>query len=106
MRLDDRIQLQKIVVSKDDAQNLVETKVFGLINKCKIFPNTKASTIKCNDGQDRVYSYEVVMRKPKSKDDLPRENDIAHVTKSDGTINTEKVVLGFVTLRNWVKVWL
>ncbi len=106
MRLDDRIQLQKVNVTKDENLNRVVTKVFDLIKKCKILPNTKASTIKCNDGESRVYSYEVVMRKPKSKDEIPHENDIVRIKKNDGTIEAECLVLGFVTLRNWVKIWL
>lgn len=106
MRLDDRIQLQKTTITKDEQLNRIVTKDFELTNKCKILPNTAASTIKCNDGQSRVYSYEVIMRKPKSIDDIPRENDVVRISKNDGTINAECVVLGFVTLRNWVKLWL
>lgn len=106
MRLDDSIELQKTIVMRDEQLNPIVTKDFELISKCKILPNTKASTIKCNDGQNRVYSFEVVMRKPKSNDKIPRENDIVRISKNDGTINAECVVLGFVTLRNWVKVWL
>lgn len=74
--------------------------------KCKILPNSSASKVTSNDGKDYIYSYEVFMRKPKQLTLLPIENDLVHITKKDGTIDKDCRCIGFVTLRNWVKLWL
>ena len=44
------------------------------------------------------------MRKPKTN--IPKENDMIHFVKKDGTIDKICRVSGFVTLRNWMKIWV
>lgn len=90
----------------DDELNPVERNEWTQLFKCKILPNSSASKVTGNDGIDYSYSYEVFMRKPKQLAFLPRENDFVHIRKKDGTIDKECRCIGFVTLRNWVKLWL
>lgn len=90
----------------DEDLNPVEYTEWQMEYKCKILPNTSARKIKGNDGADYVYSYEVFMRKPKQAAFIPRENSIVHITKKDGTIDRDCRCIGFVTLRNWLKLWV
>lgn len=104
MNLSDRIELKIVSFGLDENLNEIETVSWVTLGKCLITPNTAARLTKGNDGKDYIYSYEVIMRKPKS--DIPRENDIIHIVKKDGTIDKECRVQGFVTLRNWLKIWV
>ncbi len=76
--------------------------------KCLIFPNTSARLVSLNDGQQYVYSYEIIAPLSKSKYNiLPHEGDKVMITKKDGTINKEMEVKGFTTYkRRYLKLWL
>lgn len=106
MKLDDSIQLQKRIDGTDEQLNPTETTEWLEVGKCKIIPNNSAAKISGHDGHDYSYSYTIFLRKPKSNDNIPRENDLVHITKKDGTIDKDIRVIGFVTLRNWLKLWL
>lgn len=105
MRLDDSIEILVVNSGYDDNLDPVETQEWVSLGKCIITPNTSAKKIKTNDGEEYIYSYLMVMRIPKSKI-IPKDNDIIHIIKKDGTIDKECKVSGFVTLRNWVKIWV
>ena len=104
MNLPDTIQLELIEAKLDTKLDVVETAKWVNIGKCLIMPNTSARLIKANNTEGYVYSYEVIMRKHKVY--LPKEGDRIHITKKDGTIDKTCEVTGFVTLRNWVKIWV
>ncbi len=131
MNLSDRIFLRRAdiwydseLAPREDASTLVTTDsesvtdgsgtplsdhagaVWADLGKCVITPNSSAAKTRGNDGRDYIYAYEVYMRKPKDAGLIPRDNDIVRITKSDGSIDRECRVAGFVTLRNWVKLWL
>lgn len=106
MNLSDKIQLIRIAITEDERLNPIETKVVVNLGKCAIVQNSSAAKVKSNDGKDYVYSYVVYLRKPKQHADIPKENDIIHMTKKDGTIDKECRVIGFVTLKNWLKIWV
>lgn len=106
MRLDDKISIKKVVSSFDDELNPIVTEQVYDLGKCCITPNSSAQKIKGNDGSDYVYFYLIIMRKPKDNALIPREGDMVHITKKDGTIDRDCKVAGFVTLRNWLKIWL
>ena len=104
MNLSDRIEVKVTTVSLDDNLNEVCRTEWIDLGKCFITPNSSASRTRGNDGKDYIYSYEIIMRKPKTY--IPKENDIIHIAKKDRTIDKECRVNGFVTLRNWMKIWV
>ena len=104
MRLADKIEIQVVEVGFDEELNPTETTKWKSLGKCSISPNNAARVTKTNDGTSYIYSYEIIMRKPKTN--MPKENDVIHIVKSDNTIDAECRVVGFVTLRNWLKLWV
>ena len=76
--------------------------------KCIILPNQQAKTITLVNGGVYTYSYEVYLPLNKKKYPLiPREGDVVKIYKKDGTIESEKEVKGFVTLKKrYLKLWL
>lgn len=106
MNLSDRIRVTVIANATDEDLNPIERTEQQQEFKCKIIPNSSAKKVTGNDGLDYVYSYEVYMRMPKDKNLIPRENQVVHITKKDGTIDRDSRCIGFVTLRNWVRLWL
>lgn len=104
MNLSDKIQLETNVVFVNEKLNEVNITKWIDLGKCLIMPNTSAAKIKGNDGKDFIYSYEVIMRKPKEY--IPKENDMVHIIKKDRTIDKICRVSGFVTLKNWLKIWV
>lgn len=106
MRLEDRIELQKRIVTYNEKLDAFEKVTWVTLGKCVIIQNSSAQKIKGNDGELYAYSYIVYLRKPKDANNIPRENDIVHITKKDGTIDTKAKVAGFRTLRNWLELWL
>ena len=106
MRLDDKISISKLITGFDDELNPTCEQKWIEIGKCCITPNSSAQKVKGADGQEYVYSYLILLRRPKDKALIPREGDMVHITKKDGTIDKDCRVTGFVTLRNWIKLWL
>lgn len=106
MRLDDRIELQKRVVTYNETLDASEKVSWITLGKCVIVQNSSAKKIKGNDGELYTYSYIVYLKKPKDVHDIPRENDMVHIVKKDGTIDVKIKVAGFRTLRNWLELWL
>lgn len=106
MRLDDKIILERVVVGQDKQLNPTETIQQIDLGKCIITPNSSAAKIKGNDGSGYVYSYLVIMRKPKDITLIPQANEKVRITKKDGSIDMMCRVSGFVTLRRWLKIWL
>lgn len=106
MRLEDRIELQKRQLAYNETLDALEQIEWVPLGKCVIVQNSSAKKIKGNDGELYTYSYIVYLRKPKDINNIPRENDIVHIMKKDGTIDERKKVAGFRTLRNWLELWL
>ena len=106
MNLSDNIWLQKATTIYDDNLNAHEQTETTYLGKCVIVQNSSAAQIKSNDGSLFTYSYIVYLRKPKELKNIPLENDIVHIVKKDGTIDTTKKVVGFRTLRKWLQLWL
>lgn len=104
MNLADTIELGITTVSFDDELNEVENTNWILLGKCLITPNAAAKKVNGNDGKEYIYSHEIIMRK--NKEYIPKENDLVHIVKKDGTIDKTCRVVGFVTLRNWLKIWV
>lgn len=104
MNLSDTIELGIPTVAQDMELNEVSTMDWAMLGKCLVTPNSAANKVKGNDGKDYVYSYEVIMRKPKNI--VPRENQMIHIVKKDKTVDKTLRVIGFVTLRNWLKIWV
>lgn len=105
MNLSDSIELQEVISDFDENLNEIEVKEWILLGKCHIMPNTSARLTKTNDGKGYVYAYEILMHKPK-KQVFPKENDLVRIKKKDGTIDKECRVIGFVTMRYWLKLWV
>lgn len=105
MNLSDELELLVIESGYDDNLDPVEESRWVPIGKCCIIQNSSASKVRTNDGTEYVYSYVIVYRHRKGAL-IPHEGDTIHITKKDGTIDKECKVVGFVTLRNWVKVWV
>ncbi len=81
---------------------------FGKQKNAAIFPNSRANKIILADGQDFIYSYEVVAKLKRSLYHLlPKEGDHIWIAKADGTIDKEMEVKGFVTLKQrYLRLWL
>lgn len=105
MNLSDTIGLVSVISGYDENLDPIETKETVPLGKCSIIQNTSAQQTTLNDGKEYIYSYVVVMRKNKNTV-IPTEGNVIHITKKDGTIDKECIVKGFVTLRNWVKIWV
>lgn len=103
MRLGDKIEVLVVNSGYDDNLDAIETQNWVSLGKCIITPNTSAAKTKTNDGQEYIYSYLIIMKKASI---IPKEGDVIHIQKEDGTIDKECKVNGFVTLRNWVKIWV
>lgn len=109
MKLSDRIRLKLINTKYDERLNEVENIDWIDLGKCMIMPNTAAKITRGNDGKEYLYSYEIMMKIPKDlfgHKIVPKEGDDIHIIKGDGTIDKTCKVVGFVTLRNWVKLWV
>lgn len=111
MKLSDTIELKKVEVTTDDKLNEIETIKWVSLGKCVIMPNTSARQTRGNDGTTYIYSCEILFKKAKSYyysavELVPKENDEVHIVKSDGTIDKVCRVSGFVTMGNWVKIWV
>lgn len=103
MRIEDTIQLKVATQTEDEYYNISETISWIDLGKCCIFPNTQATETDGEYNKIRSYQYTIVMRKPRTR--YPVENDVIRIQKKDGSINKEVRVTGFVTLRNWIKLW-
>lgn len=104
MNLPDKIRFERNYTFLNENLNEVNLVEWIDLGKCLIMPNTSASKTKGNDGKEYIYSYEIILRKPKEY--IPKENDMIHIVKKDGTIDKVCKVSGFVTLRNWLKLWV
>lgn len=93
---------------KNGNPNSVTTAYMSDFGKCVIFPNDRASTITLADGNAFSYAYEVIAPLSKRKYKmLPKEGDIVHISKQDGTVDKTMEVKGFVTLKKrYLKIWL
>lgn len=107
MNLSDKIYTTKQELQQDenlDYSPLKATVQKEFLAKCVITPNSSSQQVKGNDGTVRDYAFTVFYRKPRGKE-LPKLNEIVHLAKKDGSIDTDCIVVGVVTLRNWVKIW-
>ena len=82
--------------------------LFGKEKNSIIFPNEKAAKVSLNDGNEYVYSYVIIAKLKKDLIPLiPKEGQKVYIHKSDGTIDKEMEVKGFVTLKNrYLKIWV
>lgn len=99
----DRLDYESMPVNADEEGYPIISEM-EFLAKCVILPNNESRQVRGKDGIVRDYSYVVFYRKVRGKE-IPTEEDIIHLTKKDGTVDTDCVVVGMVTLRNWVKVW-
>ena len=105
MRFDDKIFLKLITESEDEEGYVVETEEWLDLGKCIIFPNSQAIREVSEDMQQRVYSYTVVMRKPKLH--IPKEGDWINLKSKDGAIDSELQVKGIDILGGrYLKIWV
>lgn len=105
MRFDDKIFLKLITESEDEEGYVVETEEWQNLGKCIIFPNAQAVKEVSDDTQQRVYSYTVVMRKPKMR--IPKEGDWVNLKSKDGAIDTKLQVKGADILGGrYLKIWV
>lgn len=96
----------KTFVKEVDSDGLMdETESWVDLGKCTIFPNTAAKKQIGNDTEQRIYSYEIMMRIPKLA--IPKEGEWVRITKKDGTIDEELEVIGFMTIKGrFLKLWV
>ena len=106
MNLSDKIELETSYTFLNENLNEVVRTEWVDLGKCLIMPNTSAAKVKGNDGKEYIYSYEIILRKPRNVGYLPKENATIRIKKKDGSIEKTCKVSGFVTLRNWIKVWV
>jgi hypothetical protein len=105
MVLNDEIKLLVATTVEDENLDTIEVHEWVTLGRCAIIQNSSARRIALNDGQEYAYSYEVFFRN-KNGLRIPKEGDTIHLTKKDGTIYKDCKVTGFVTLKNWVKLWV
>lgn len=75
-----------------------------MLGKCAILPNTAAAKQVGEDTEQRVYQFEVIMRVPKAP--LLKTGDWVHLTKKDGSVDTDAQVRGVVTYNGrFLKLW-
>lgn len=129
MRLGDTISLQVALSYRDENGDTVERSYPVPLGKCIIMPNDSAREIKGQDGKSYIYSYVIMLKKPKPYPivdgriyinmvtdidgvdtninvDVPIEGATIHLTKEDRSIDRDCTLKGFVTLRNWLKIWV
>ena len=104
MKLSDSIELKTVVSGFNENLDEIESIEWIKLGKCIINPNTAAKLTIGNDGKEYLYSYEIMMKKPKGI--FPKEGDEIHIVKQDGTIDKVCKVSGFVTLKTWLKLWV
>lgn len=82
--------------------------VFGKEKNAIIFPNSRANKVSLADGKEFVYSYEVIVKLKKTLYSLlPKEGTRVWLRKSDGSIDKDMEVKGFVTLKQrYLKLWV
>ena len=105
MVLNDEIKLLVTTTVEDENLDTIEIRDWVTLGKCAIIQNSSAKRIILNDGKEYAYSYEVYLR-IKNGMEIPNEGDVIHLTKKDKTIDKDCHVAGFVTLKNWLKVWV
>lgn len=106
MNFDDKLYKTKQTTHVDDElDEVVVSQNVGTAMKCKILPNSDARKIKGEDGEDYVYSYVIFLRKPRTGT-YPVQNDTIHIIKKDGSIDKFCKCRGFVTIKNYVKIWV
>jgi len=72
---------------------------------CKIHGNPTAKKVRSADGEDYVYSYQIVIEAIPSI--FPKLGDKVRITKSDGSISDlEMTVVGFGTMKGKASVLL
>lgn len=105
MRLDDSILLKSVISSINEDGDTLEEVSYNPLGKgkCKILPNVAATEVSGTDGKSYSTSYQVFLKKPST---IPVEGDVVRITKKDGSIDKDCEVKGFVTLKNWLKLWL
>lgn len=110
MRFDDTLKVKVLSGAgfDIDLNPVTPTETWQELGKCVIFPNNKAATINCNDGEVYQYQFEVVSRlKRDYYSYLPKEGMTIHLHKKDGTIDKDFIVKGFLTLRQrYLKLWV
>lgn len=96
----------------DENSNPIEPKQawlkFGKDKNAIIFPNSRANKVSLADGQEYIYSYEVIVKLKKSLYPLlPKDGNHVWLHKVDGTVDKDMEVKGFVTLKQrYLKLWL
>ena len=105
MVLNDDISLLVVTTEIDENLDAIEVSEWVYLGKCSIVQNSSARRIALKDGMEYTYSYEIYLRNKKGLK-ITKDGDTIHITKKDGTIDKDCIVTGFVTLRNWVKIWV
>lgn len=82
----------------EDFNPVIPEKVPVDLGRCKIHGNPAARKVQSADGEDYVYSYQVVIETIPSI--FPKLGDKVRITKSDGSISgLEMTVAGFGTMK-------
>lgn len=101
MWYNDKIELYVVSSEAGHDENfnpVIPEKVPVDLGWCKIHGNPTAKKIKSADGEDYVYSYQVVIETIPSI--FPKLGDKVRITKSDGSISSlEMTVVGFGTMK-------
>ena len=108
MWYNDKIELyvNKSAGGHDENFNpIIPEKVPVDLGWCKIHGNPTAKKIQSADGDDYIYSYQVVIDPIPST--FPKLGDKVRITKSDGSISgLEMVVAGFGTMKGKASILL
>ena len=106
MQLSDSIKILVVESGFDDNLDPVNITQWIDLGRCIIVQNTSAQKTTLANGTEYIYTYQIFMRKPVDINLIQRESETIRITKKDGTIDKECNVAGFVTLRNWLKIWV
>lgn len=108
MWYNDKIELyvNSTEVGHDENFNpVISEKVPVDLGRCKIHGNSTAKKVQSADGEDYIYSYQVVIETIPSI--FPKLGDKVRITKSDGSISgLEMTVVGFGTMKGKASVLL
>lgn len=84
---------------------VIPEKILIDLGKCNIHGNPAAKKVPSADGEDYIYSYQVVIETIPSI--FPKLGDKVRITKSDGSISgLEMTVVGFGTMKGKASVLL
>lgn len=112
------------ISERNEDGDYVETTTEVSLGKCIVTPNEQAQQVRGSDGTVYLYSYAIFIKASRERPiikgairvnklsidgtpiDIPIEGASVRLVKSDGSIDKLCKVRGFVTIRNWIKLWV